>query len=129
MYNNVAHPRKYPHPIFAYILFLLMQYCLFNEYSEGILLFCQLLFYVAISCSPPPKPRLDENRVIYFNSKLLKNKIQWGNNHMAYILFNFDSAVIGVYNCLYANVDNYLAALAFWVVLGATLMFLANFVM
>ena len=40
MYQKVAKQRKYPHPIFAFMLFLLLQYYLFNEYSESVLLFC-----------------------------------------------------------------------------------------
>lgn len=84
---------------------------------------------MAISCSPPPKPRLDHNRILHFYSKLLKNKIQWGNNHLAYMLFNLATAVVGFYNIHFAVVDGYLAAFAYWVVLFSTAMFFGNFLL
>lgn len=129
MYQQVVKPRRYPHPIFAFIVLLLLQYYLFNEYSESVLLFCELLFFVALSCSPPPKPRLDHNRVLHFYSKLLKNKIQWGNNHFSYILFNLATSMVGVYNIRNAVVDGYIAAFAYLVVLFSTILFLGNFLM
>lgn len=129
MYEQVAHPRKYPHPIFAFALLLFMQYYLFNEYSESVLLFCELLFFVALSCSPPPKPRLDQSRTLHFYSKLLKNKIQWGNNHLAYMLFNMAVGLVGMYVLKFAKVESYLSALFYWVLLVSTLCFLANFLM
>lgn len=129
LYQRIAAPRKYPHPIFAFVLLLILQYYLFNEYSESVLLFCELLFFVALSCGPPPKPRLDQPRVLHFYSKLLRNKIQWGNNHVVYLLFNLAVGVIGFYVVINAVIDGYVAAFAYWVVLFSVALFLANFLL
>lgn len=88
------------------------------------MIMCELVFYLALVMIP--SPRIRPGRVLSFQSKLLNKTIQWGNNHLFYLIFNITNCFIGIYLVKYSTISNYLLAFAYWLVWFSTMCFIVN---